>query len=217
MLLRSLLLGAAAIWIAACAQAPQAAAPTPTPLVVTQVVRETVVVTRVATQLATVVVTATPTPAPPTATPLPATGKWEVINDRSSFDDSPTVILALEAESDISGAFETTRPILVLRCQEGETDVYIVTGLAPDVERGNLDGATVRIRFGSEPAETLVMGKSTDDKALFFDAAPQMIARMEGHERLIFGFTPFSAVPVETTFDLRGLQEVLPQLRAACP
>lgn len=203
--------------LAACASTPQAASPTPTPMIVTQVVRETVVVTRVATQIATVIVTATPLPAPPSATPLPLAGKWEVINDTSAFDDSAIVILALEAEQDITGAFETTRPTLILRCQEAQTEAYIVTGLAPDVESGNLDRATARIRFGEESAETLVMGKSTDDKALFFDAPESIIERMAHHERLIFGFTPFSASPVETTFDLRGLSEVLPQLRAVCP
>lgn len=206
---------------AACGAAPQASAPTPaatpSPIIVTQVLRETVVVTRVATQLATVVVTATPPPALPTATPLPAAGAWEVVNDTSSFDDSATVILLLDALDEIEGAFETTRPTLVLRCQEGQTEAYVVTDLAPDVEAGNLDGATVRLRFGAEAPETLVLSRSTDDKALFFERPAALIERMARHERLVFSFTPFSASPVETTFDLRGLPEVLPQLRAACP
>lgn len=61
-----------------------------------------------------------------------------------------------------------------------------------------------------------VAGRSTDDKALFFDNAPQLISRLEAADRLLFQFTSYNAPPAETSFDLRGLSEVLPQLREAC-
>lgn len=125
-------------------------------------------------------------------------------------------MLSLDAEQTIEGFLESYLPSLILRCQEGQIEAYIVTGMAPDVEMGNFDGATVRIRFDDEAAETLNTGRSTDDKALFFDNAPQLISRLEAADRMLFQFTPYNASPVETSFDLRGLSEVLPQLRQAC-
>lgn len=201
-----------------CGATPQAAAP----------VVETVVVTQVVTVEVTRVVTATPLPATPTPaatatpaetatpTPPPIGGKWDVTNDSSSFDGSATVILSLKADRDVEGQFERYRPALVLRCQEKQVEAYVDVGLIPDVEAGNLDGATVRIRIDDGEAQTLNTGRSTDDKALFFEDAGALIDQLAAGERLLFGFTPFRSSPVETTFDLRGLGDVLPQLQEAC-
>lgn len=203
--------------LVSCSTPPEAAAPSP--IVITQIVPQTVVVT----QIATVVVTATPlpaTPIPPTPIPLtptalPRFGQWDVLTDTSSFDDTQRVVLSLDAEQTIETGFGTQRPTLILRCQEGATEAYIVTGTPPDVEADNLDGATVRVRFDEEPAEILVMSKSTDDMALFFEDVTIM-DRMASHERLLFEFTPFNQSPTEVRFDLRGLPEAIVPLRAAC-
>lgn len=210
--------------LTACGSAAPAAVAPATPVI------QTVEVTRVVEVEITreVVVTATPrpatatpaatrTPAPTrTPTPPPVGGKWDVTTDSSAFDDSPRVVLSLDAERQIEGFLKSYRPVLILRCQEGEIEAYIVTGMAADVEAGNFDGATVRIRMDDGAAETLNTMRSTDDEALFFENATQLISRLESAERLLFQFTPFNASPTETSFDLRGLSEVLPQLRAAC-
>jgi type VI secretion system protein VasI len=207
--------------VAACGSAAIAPA---TPVV------QTVEVTRVVQVEVTREVVITPTPRPATATPAatstpaptrtptppPVGGKWQVSADTSSFDDSPRVVLSLDAEQPIEGFLESYLPTLILRCQERQTEAYLVTGMAAEVETGNFDGATVRIRLDDSAAETLNTSRSTDDKALFFENAPQLISRLEQAERLLFQFTPFNAAPAETSFDLRGLSEVLPELRAAC-
>jgi type VI secretion system protein VasI len=198
--------------------------PTAAPQVVTQVV--TVVVTQI--------VTATPKPATatpkataapivePTATPIPSAtpmpmGKWDVDHDTSSFDDSNTVVVRLDAEDDISGPYETYRPSIILRCQEKQTEAYINIGMQPDVEPDNYDGATFRYRFDKEPAKTDIASKSTDNLALFLDGPQTYIATMLKHDEMVFGFTPFNGSPVETTFDLRGLSEAIKPLREVCP
>lgn len=202
----------------------------PTAIAPATPVIQTVEVTRVVEVEVTreVVVTATPRPATATPaatrtpvptytpTPPPIGGKWRVTIESSSFDDSPLVVLSLRAERPVEGFLESYLPTLILRCQEREIDAYIVTGMTADLERGNSDGATVRIRLDDRPAEKLNTGRSTDDKALFFANAVEFISRLEQSERLLFGFTPFNASPTETSFDLRGLGEVLPQLREAC-
>jgi type VI secretion system protein VasI len=205
-----------------CGKAAQSSEqPSPAPQVIKQVV------TQIVTQVVTQVVTATPkpsTPTPkattvptevPTATP-PPTGKWVSDDKSSSFDDSKTVTLLLDAEDEIVGPSGSIRPSLLVRCREHEKDVYIYTGMAPDVESGNFDGATVRVLFDKEGALTKNAGQSTSRDSLFFPDPEETIAAMLKHERMVFGFTPFDASPVEMTFDLRGLSEAIKPLNEAC-
>jgi type VI secretion system protein VasI len=209
----------ALLLLAGCAS-PLASAPTPTPAIVreTVVVRETVIVKETAVVRETVIVTATPRPTAvqPSATPAPAGGKWQIREETSSFDDSPTVLLLLDAEAEISGPVGSYLPALVLRCQERTTEVLVLVGMQPDVE-GISDTATTRLRFDTEEAQTLQAGKSTDGHTLFLDPAGALIESMLRADKLVFEFTPFSAVPAEMTFDLRGLGNVIEPLRAACP
>lgn len=217
-----LILGILVLSLTACGAT---VGPPPTPIVETVVVTQVVQVEVTVEVTREVAVTVTPPPATatprvtptPRATPTPEIGgDWEITTDTSAFDGSPRVVFALRADKTVQGGFEQVRPVLFVRCQEKETEVFIDLGTQADVEDGNLDNATVRLRIGDEPAETLNPGKSTDNMAVFFDGPKALIARLAAADTLLFGFTPFSAAPVETTFDLRGLADILPQLEAAC-
>lgn len=72
------------------------------------------------------------------------------------------------------------------------------------------------MRFDQEEAQTLITSESTDGEALFFRDPVGIIADMLQHDEMVFGFTPFNASPVVTTFDLRGLAEVIQPLQGAC-
>src|SRR5262249_18558874 len=109
------------------------------------------------------------------------------------------------------------RPTLLIRCKEKQVEVYVDVGMEPDVESGNLDGATIRYRFDKEAAKTDIAGKSTDGKALFLEGPETYISAMLKHEQMVFGFTPFNANPAEMTFDLRGIDKAIVPLREACP
>jgi type VI secretion system protein VasI len=122
----------------------------------------------------------------------------------------------LDAENDIEGLSGSVRPSLIVRCREHTKDVYIYTGMAPDVESGNLDGATIRTRFDKDPATSENTGLSTSRDSLFFLNTEATIADLLKHEQMVFGFTPFGASPVEATFDLRGLSEAITPLNEAC-
>ncbi len=145
------------------------------------------------------------------------TRKWTVERGRSSFDDSPTVELQLEAESTISGwPNKVETPVLVLRCKEHKTEAYIRTGMAANVEYGRVDEATVRIRLDRDSARETITSESTDHEALFFREPIGLIRSMLKHEQLTFGFTPFNSSAVQTTFDLRGLDAAVVPLRESC-
>ncbi|MBL7836457.1 MAG: hypothetical protein JNM67_02975, partial [Bacteroidetes bacterium] len=151
-----------------------------------------------------------------TNTPAPFTGKWQVTTSKSEFDNSTTVALSLEAESFIEGWLTTTLPTLVLRCKEKEIDVYVNIGTQTNVEYGLYDAATVRVRFDQDQAFKTVANESTDGDALFFQDPHEMIIAMLKSNEMVFGFTPFNADPAVTTFDLRGLKDVIEPLKQSC-
>ncbi len=143
-------------------------------------------------------------------------GKWQLSVDRSSFDDSKTVVLRLEAEREIIGWARRERPTLILRCKEAAVDLYIVVGMSAAVELGKPDQATIRIRLGKDAPQMLLTDESTSGDALFFPDSKSWIDRLSRYDEMVFGFTPFNAAPVETTFDLRGLTEAIKPLKEAC-
>lgn len=168
-------------------------------------------------QLPATVSTPKPTVAPTrTSTPKPFTGKWQVSTKKSDFDNSTTVTLSLEAENYVEGWLTTTLPYLVLRCKEREMNVYVNVGTQSNVEYGRYDSATVRVRFDQNQAFEMIADESTDGEALFFRDPYGMIMAMLQSKEMVFGFTPFNADPAVTTFDLRGLGNVIEPLKQSC-
>ncbi|WP_292978866.1 type VI secretion system-associated protein TagO [Nitrosomonas sp.] len=142
--------------------------------------------------------------------------KWHVNKETSRIDDSTNVIVSLDSDTPISGWLgKTFTPSLVLRCKENKTELYIVTGMSPQVEYGT-DGATITLRFDKEKATKYHTSKSTDGEALFFGQSIGVIKKMLGHTTLLFQFIPFNSSPAMTTFDLRGIQEAVKPLRETC-
>ena len=154
----------------------------------------------------------------PTKTPQPTkslTGKWIIELDQSEFDDSQTVVLGVEADKPIEGWLTFSRPTLIIRCKEGDIETYVNLGLSPDVER-DYNKATVRVRFDNTEAIELKTSLSTDGDSVFFQEPKEMIYMMLNFDKMIFGFTPFNAPPVTTSFDLHGLSDVIEPLMTSC-
>lgn len=154
------------------------------------------------------------------ASPLPSTGKWGRSSSTSSFDDSRTVVLTLEAENSISGwPGKTKTPDLILRCKENKTEAYINVGMRgkPEFgEYGQKTGVQMRARYDKgEPYEYL-MGESTDGEALFFEKPIEEIKFMMKHASMVAEFIPFNSSPAEIHFDLTGLEDAVKPLREAC-
>lgn len=163
-----------------------------------------------------------------TATPVSAaenqpvsTDKWRIKEDKSPMDDSKTVVLSLESEDMIQGPLGAKRPSLVIRCQEGKTDTYVVTHMAASVEE-DYDGAprldhTVKIRFDDGNAIQEFWEESGSHDALFIGADGKELAKTLSHtQRFTFQFTPFNANPAVARFDLQGLDSHLGKVADAC-
>ena len=142
--------------------------------------------------------------------------KWRVQTETSRIDDSKNVFLVLEAESQIQGwPSKRHTPTLHIRCKERRTEMFIVTGMPPNVEYGT-DSATVTFRLDKQPAFKVAAGKSTDGEALFLPQAASFSKRLLAGETLLFQFIPFNSSGQMTTFDIRGLSEAIKPIRDAC-
>jgi hypothetical protein len=131
-------------------------------------------------------------------------------------DDSKGVVFQLEAENEVSGWLHRQRPTLVLRCQEGKPEAYMVTGMSSSVESGDLERHTVGVRFDEAKAQSQMWGQSTDDKALFAPQPVSFIKNVAGAKRLRLQFTPFNASPAIAEFDVTGFGLYIGDIARAC-
>jgi len=150
-----------------------------------------------------------------------ATDKWHVTEDHSPMDDSRIVVLSLESDDVIQGPVGSKKPKLVVRCKEGKTQVYVVTGMAATVEEasegGPSAGHTVRLRIDQNSPQTATWWESTSDSALFNEDDAIAFAKQLAQANLFtFQFTPFDANPAIARFDLRGLNAHLGKVADAC-
>lgn len=142
--------------------------------------------------------------------------KWQVNKETSPIDDSTNVTISLDANSSITGwPKKMFTPTLIVRCKEGKTAAYIITGMSPQVEY-RTDEATVTLRFDKEEATKYQTSKSTDGEALFFEESIKLIKKMIPHKTMLFGFVPFNSSPVLTTFELGGLSEAVKPVKEIC-
>jgi len=149
----------------------------------------------------------------------PASG-WRKKVDKSSFDDTKTVLVFLEADGPIIGwPSRSFTPAIVLRCQEKKTDAILRTGMTGHLYHGegyNGDATVTRARYDKDETWEYVMLKSTDGEAYFFRNAIDEIKTMAKKNKLVIEFTPFNGSPQEIRFSLAGLDEHLPELRSTC-
>ena len=133
-----------------------------------------------------------------------------IVNDKTNpIDDTRTVALLLRSAS---GTSRGGQPIgLILRCQSGDTTVFINWSDYLGSE------ANVLTRVGTDEAATRRWSLSTDSQATF---APgnniEFIQRLLGADRLVAQVTPYSESPVTAIFDLTGIETALAPLREAC-
>jgi len=79
------------------------------------------------------------------------------------------------------------------------------------------DSIKVLTRLDKKKASKKTWSISTDHKAIFAPGGNVgYIKSLIKHDKLLVQLTPYSANPIMTTFDLRGLKEAVTPLRDAC-
>jgi len=142
------------------------------------------------------------------------TGGWSRSVSRSQMDDSKSVMYSLPATGEITGWLARARPRLIARCKEGETDIYVVLGMALTVEDG--ETRSVRVRIDSEASQSEDWYESTDNKAVFSPKPIEFARILANAKRLRLEVTPFNASPEVMQFNVAGFGHAAKELEATC-
>jgi len=139
-------------------------------------------------------------------------GKWVVRKEQSLIDDSINVTVAVTAEDIVQSGYNKVLPILIVRCAENKTEVFINW----DLYLG-MDKTKMLTRFDQEKANTKTWNLSTDNNAVFVKGSYiEFAKKIMKHDKLLLQITPFNQNPVMATFDIRGLSEAIKPLKKAC-
>lgn len=145
------------------------------------------------------------------ATSPSANPSWTLAQSANPIDDSPTVVLSLDASSPASTMIRPS-PSLVLRCKSNETDVYVSWN-----EFLGSDEISVTARLGKGAASRRTWRLSTDNSASFYPGnAPAFIKEIMAVDTLVLMTTPYNESPITATFEVKGLGEKVQPLRTAC-
>lgn len=147
----------------------------------------------------------------PTATPPVPASNWLVSETKNPIDDSPTIVLSLDASSPAASRVGGS-PTLILRCRSSRTELYVTWH-----EYLGLEETRVTVRVGRAPARSSSWSISTDNRASFYPGSPiSFIKEIMGVDTLVVMTTPYGESPVTAIFPVSGLSETITPLREAC-
>jgi hypothetical protein len=142
---------------------------------------------------------------------------WTVNETTSPMDGSASASLRLSANNSISGwPSKEFTPMLLVRCKEHKTEVFVVTGMAATTDYGELNRTTVRLRFDDRKPERQTWSESTDREALFASNSVALARRIAKARTFRVQFTPFNASPQIAEFTVTGLDQNLGIVAKPC-
>lgn len=154
-----------------------------------------------------------------------STDPWEV----TELTNRPSLTLELPALNTVraaggagaarAAAFEV-RPVLLVRCQDRELDVFVATGSVLESDDNVM--TPVRMQWGSEapeavpPAESR-WSRSTDSTSAFAPDPRALLRQLVSHPDLRLEIHPSGKSAQLIRFNARGLERHMAQVDAACP
>src|SRR3989454_1802842 len=148
------------------------------------------------------------------ATRPATTDPWEV----TELTNRPSLTLELPALNTVraarAAAFEV-RPVLVVRCQDRELDVFVAAGSVLESDDNVM--TPVRMQWGSEaPAESR-WSRSTDSTSAFAPDPRALLRQLASNPDLRLEIRPSGKSTQLIRFNARGLERHMAQVDAACP
>ena len=148
------------------------------------------------------------------ATRPASTDPWEV----TELTNRPSLTLELPALNTVraarAAAFEV-RPVLLVRCQDGQLDVFVAAGSVLDSDDNVM--TPVRIQWGSEaPAESR-WSRSTDSTSAFAPDPRAQLRQLVSNPELRLEIRPSGKAAQLIRFNARGLERHMSQVDGACP
>jgi len=154
------------------------------------------------------------------ATRPASTDPWEV----TELTNRPSLTLELPALNTVraaggaggarAAAFEV-RPVLLVRCQDGQLDVFVAAGSVLDSDDNVL--TPVRLQWGSEPPAESRWSRSTDSTSAFAPDPRALLRQLVSSPDLRIEIRLSGKSAQLIRFNARGLERHMSQVDAACP
>jgi Type VI secretion system VasI, EvfG, VC_A0118 len=143
---------------------------------------------------------------------------WRVSERTNSNDGSNTVVLSSDAEGRTSSHSSISKTPIAIQCVEHRTSVLVWTGVAAALTAGSDPEYTVQYRVDSHRSQTEQWEATTYGDGLEVTGQRAVaLARRLAHARVLkFRYTPLDSKPVTMTYNLDGLEKVLPKVQHAC-
>ena len=142
---------------------------------------------------------------------------WKVEISQSKLDDSDEVVVSSVSKGYVIGAGgDSEFMLMTVRCAEDNAVVYFT--FADHFMTSN-PGGWVDYRIDRKKASGIQMNESSDHEALGIwetNSTRKFLDMLKSANNLFIRATPYSASPVSTEFDIRGLHKALVPLRKAC-
>src|SRR6267143_2051578 len=147
------------------------------------------------------------------ATRPATTDPWEV----TELTNRPSLTLELPALTTVRAAAFEVRPVLLVRCQDRELDVFVSAGSVFESDDNVM--TPVRLQWGSEappPAESR-WSRSTDSTSAFAADPRALLRQIVSNPDLRLEIRPSGKSAQLIRFNARGLERHMAQVDAACP
>lgn len=154
-------------------------------------------------------------PAAATFRPDERPDAWSIERDTSLVDGRMTVTLRRLATEPADTGFWSLRPALVIRCQEGQTEIFVTVPTGLDAEQ-MLKGAPVGIAFDSLPPVKQRWLASSAGDAVFSPGADAFLAQLKLSDTVHLSITGRGDSAQVSSFAVVGLSEPLRRLAPEC-
>ncbi len=146
-----------------------------------------------------------------------STDPWEVteLTNRPSLTLELPALNTVRASASARAAAFEVRPVLLVRCQDGELDVFVSTGSVLDADDKVM--TPVRIQWGgAAPAESR-WSRSTDSTSAFAPDPRALLRQLVSTPDLRLEIRPSGKSAELIRFNARGLERHMAQVDAVCP
>jgi len=126
-----------------------------------------------------------------------------------------TAVFEVAAERPVAVWNDSVTPLLVVRCMDKRTDVFVYTETAARIEMED-ENHSVRIAVDDEQAVDQRWPDSVEHDALFAPDGAALARRLMSAGMLRIGFTPHNAPAVTAVFDVHGLAERMKPVEKLC-
>jgi len=147
----------------------------------------------------------------------PRYGEWTVDTNTSALDDSVSFYGSVNSIKTLKSKYDETTPRLVIRCRDGEYDMYVDTDhvLTPYYD-GDIGQVIARVRLGDNEPETLIMEEGADSEVVFFRSPELLIGFMTTAKTMLFEITPYDSNTDYAEFNMEGIYNLVSDMQDDC-